>query len=208
MPTAVYIWAFSGSLFLRAVLLHHSIVTKLAWVPSAKQYKSGASPAERLLITCDAQAQTAIQSQTQSQVRHVHLYDAATNGAHVLAVPINTKDSTGTSMAPRIDASWLPRSGRALMLGGQQGFMLVWPEGKEDDMSAEESKLREWSGEMGEGRRQEDGMNRGNGLSRGNGKEENEEEEEDSVFDITTGLQAAELGEDTFHNKRVAGVMA
>jgi len=80
------------------------------------------------------------------------------------------------------------------MLGGQQGFMLVWPDGKKDDMFAEESESRKASmWDVG---------------SQGNGEHGEHGEEEDSVFDITTGLQAAELGEDTFHNKRVAGVMA
>jgi len=192
MPTAVYIWAFSGSLSLRAVLLHHSIVTKLAWAPSAKQHKAGANPAERLLITCEAQTQTLPQAQARA-VRHVHLYDAATNHAHILAVPTNT-DTTAGSMGPRTDASWLPRSSGVLMLGGQQGFMLVWPDGRADATSAEESMPQAIS--TGEDERQGNRNNEENGM------------EEDSVFDITTGLQAAELGEDTFHNKRVAGVMA
>ena len=71
--------------------------------------------------------------------------------------------------------------------------MLVWPDGKEGAGSGEASKQRESTAEAGR---------QGNGVDGENG------EEEDSVFDITTGLQAAELGEDTFHNKRVAGVMA
>jgi len=71
--------------------------------------------------------------------------------------------------------------------------MLVWPDGKVQARSAEESELREAS--MGDVGSQENEKNGENG-------------EEDSVFDITTGLQTAELGEDTFHNKRVAGVMA
>ena len=94
-------------------------------------------------------------------------------------------------MGPRVDATWLPHS-RALMLGGQQGYMLVWPDGREMARSAEEPES-----ELQEGERQY-------GLEPGQRKEE----EDNSVFDITTGLQAAELGEDTFHNKRVAGVMA
>jgi len=208
MPTAVYIWAFSGSLSLRAVLLHHSIVAKLAWAPSsstsvADQY--GNANGERLLITCDSPTQTSTQSQAQSQVRHIHLYDAATNGAHILTVPTNTNtnDTTASSMGPRVDASWIPRSGGVLMLGGQQGFMLVWPDGKKDLMSAEELGLQ--------GTSTEEDLRQGNGVNGKNGKNEESGEhgeEEDSVFDITTGLQAAELGEDTFHNKRVAGVMA
>ena len=185
MPTAVYVWAFSGSLSLRAVLLHHAIVTKLAWALQSGQSANGeAGSNEQLLITCEAQTQTSTQAQTQA--RHVHLYDASANRAHILTVSPAT-----TSMGPRLETSWLPQS-RVLMLGGQQGFMLVWPDGRKAAASADGA-----DSELQEGERQYE-------VEQGGGKEE----EDDSVFDITTGLQAAELGEDTFHNKRVAGVMA
>lgn len=123
----------------------------------------------------------------------VYLYDTASMSPHVLSHEV-----TSSGFGTRVETSWLrsTKNKPVLMIGGTQGFILVWPDGRPsfDDVDLGFDVDVE---DAGHGEGQERG--RDVQLQRDKKSEVEEEREDDSVFDITTNMH---VGEDTFQHKR------
>jgi hypothetical protein len=133
----------------------------------------------------------------------VYLYDTLTHSPRALSPEV-----ASGGFGARVESSWLPLMSNkpSIMLGGTQGFMLIWPEGRPSlddvdlgfDVDLEDVTAGHESGHGDVVIR----LQRDAEIGKGENGGETTAVEEDSVFHITTNVH---LGDDTFQHKRVLG---
>lgn len=131
-PSTVWIWDLR-SLQPRTILILHSPVKSLAWHPSRPSH---------LLIQSTHDSPTVYLYTTPPLLGSTSPSSDLTSRPSILSLAENLSRLAGSALA-KWTARWLntqPEKKAALVVGHQQGYMLVWPEGKDQILRFEDQE--------------------------------------------------------------------